>query len=388
MKIPTTNIQCANQTGIRDFHAFAEEMPGVINLAIDHSDFETPTFIREAGKKTFDSGTAGYLPARGLLDLREAIAAKLKAENNIDANPVTEILVTAGTTPIVFSICQHLIEAGDEVIVVDPGFDYGNHIQLFGGMPIRIPAYESNGFKVDPEDIRSSVTDRTKMIIINTPSNPTGAILSEPELREIAEIVQENDLWILSDETYEHIVFDGNKHISVGSLDGMQDWTISAYTLSISYALTGWRVGYVAAPKNIIDAMAKLKEHMICEVAAVAQRVASAALTGPQDCLRAILLEYENRREVVHKGINDIDGISCQLPEATFYAFPNFSKLGLTSWNLAKYLMREHKVLLAPGSIFGTNGEGYMRLSFAIDPAKLKKALAFIKKGVGQLLYQ
>ena len=182
MKIPTTSIQSAEQTDVRGLQALAEEIPGVINLAMDQSDLEAPEFIREADIKALDDGYAGNLPVRGFIDLREAIAAKLKAENNIEAKPDTEILVAADTTPIVFSVCQHLIEVGDEVIMVDPGVNYGTHIQLFGGIPVRVPAYESNGFVVDPEDIRLSINDKSKLIIINTPANPTGAVLDKTVL--------------------------------------------------------------------------------------------------------------------------------------------------------------------------------------------------------------
>ena len=388
MKILTTSIKGAELNDVRRLQALAEEIPGVINLAIDHSDFETPKFIREAVKKALDDGYAEYQPTRGFMDLRESITAKLKTKNNIDADPDTEVLVAAGTSPVVFSACRHFIEAGDEVIMVDPGFDYGSDIQLFGGIPVRVPAYQTNGFIVDPDDIRSSVTDRTKMIIINTPANPTGAVLDKAVLTEIAKIAREHNLWILSDETYEHIIFNGKKHISIGSLDGMKDRTISTYSLSMSYAMAGWDVGYVAAPQAVIDEMEKLGDHMGSRVAAVAQRVALAVMNDPRDFVRQMMKGYEKRRELVHRGLNAIEGVSCLLPEATFYAFPNFTELGLTSWNLARYLEREHNVALVPGSIFGTKGEGFLRLSFAIDPAKLKEALSCIKKGVGQLFYQ
>jgi aspartate/methionine/tyrosine aminotransferase len=372
-------------SGIRVMFALVDEIPGLINLAIGQPDFDTPEFIREAAKRALDDGFTRYPPAKGFQDLREAIAAKLKAENNIDADPDTEIFVAVGAMQVVFNTCLHVIEPGDEVIVVDPGYDYYSQIRLFGGVPVRVPAYEGKNFKVASEDIRAAVNDKTKLIIINTPSNPTGAMLDELELRDIAAIAQECNLFVLSDEPYEHIVFDNKRHISIGSFDGMKSRTISAYTLSKSYAMTGWRVGYASAPKAIIDEMEKLMEHMVSGVTAVAQRAALAAITGPQDCVRDMLKEYEKRREIVHKGLNDIEGVSCLLPESTFYAFPNFSRLGLTSWNLAKYLAREHKVALVPGSIFGKNGEGFLRLSFAADVANLEEGIGRIKRGLDHI---
>jgi aspartate/methionine/tyrosine aminotransferase len=190
---------------------------------------------------------------------------------------------------------------------------------------------------------------------------------------------------VLSDEPYEHILFDGHKHISIGSFDGMAQRTISAYTLSKSYAMTGWRVGYTAAPKEIIDEMEKLMEHMVSGVTAVAQRAALAAISNPQDCVREMVAIYDERRRLVHEGLNAIDGIHCLKPESTFYAFPNISSTGLSSWDFAKYLVREHKVAVVPGSIFGNAGEGYVRLSFAADKKRLKRGISRFRKGVEEI---
>lgn len=368
-------------SGIRVMFALAEEIPGVINLGIGQPDFDTPEFIREAAKQALDQGYTRYPPAKGFADLRQAIAEKLRRDNRIHADPASEIFVSVGAMQVIFNTMLHIVEPGDEVIVVDPGYDYYSQIALFGGVPVRVPAREENLFKVDPEDLRRAISARTKLIIINSPSNPTGAVLDESQLREIASLAQKHHLLILSDEPYEHILFDGREHISIGSLEGMQELTISAFTLSKSYAMTGWRVGYVTAPKFIIDEMEKLMEHQVSGVTAVAQRAALAAITGPQDCVQEMLTEYEKRRTIVYQGLNEIEDVSCIKPEATFYAFPNISKLGLTSWDLAKYLVRDHKVALIPGSIFGQNGEGYLRLSFATSKEELSEALSRIKTG-------
>jgi len=252
-------------------------------------------------------------------------------------------------------------------------------------VPVRIPAHEKNHFKVDPADIRGALTPETKLIMLNSPSNPTGAVFDEATLRAIASLAQERQIFVLSDEPYEHIVFDEKKHFSIASVEGMKERTISVFTLSKTYAMTGWRVGYVVAPPPLIDEMDKLMEHMFSGVTAVAQRAALAAITGPQDCVREMLLQYEKRRAIVDKGLNEIEGVSCLLPEGTFYAFPNFSRVGLSSWDLAKYLVQEHKVALVPGSIFGQNGEGYLRLSFAASPETLEEGIFRIKKGVEKL---
>jgi len=372
-------------SGIRIMFCLADEIPGVVNLGIGQPDFDTPEFIREAAKQALDDGFTRYPPARGFMDLREAIAAKLKRKNHITADPETEIFVSVGAMQVIFNTILNLIDPGDEVVVIDPGYDYYSQIRLFGGVPVRVPAREKNGFRVDPEEIRAALTLKTKLLMLNSPSNPTGAVFDEAALRAIAQLVLERRIFVLSDEPYEDIVFDGKKHFSIASLDGMRDRTISAFTFSKTYAMTGWRVGYVVAPPPLIDEMDKLMEHMFSGVTAVAQRAALAALTGPQDCVGEMLQAYEERRAIVHRGLNAIPGVSCLQPDGTFYAYPNVSAAGLSSWDLAKYLVREHKVALVPGSIFGQNGEGYLRLSFAASPERLEEGISRIKKGIEDL---
>ena len=372
-------------SGIRIMFALADEIPDVVNLGIGQPDFDTPEFIRNKAKLSLDEGYTRYPPAKGFADLRQAIAGKLKRENNIIADPDSEIFVAVGAMQVIFNTCLHLLNKGDEVIVVDPGYDYYSQIQLFGGVPVRVPAHESNRFKVDPADIKAAITNKSKLIIINTPSNPTGAIFDEQILRDIAQMAMEQDIIVLSDEPYEHILFDGNQHISIGSFEGMAERTISAFTLSKSYAMTGWRVGYSVAPPVFIDEMEKLMEHMVSGVTAVAQRAALCAIEESQDCVREMVATYDKRRQIVYEGLNAINGIKCLKPESTFYAFPNIKSLGLSSWDLAKYLVKEHKVAVVPGSIFGLGGEGYVRLSFAASIEQLQEGIARIKRGVEAL---
>jgi aminotransferase len=373
-------------SGIRVMDALADEIPGVINLGIGQPDFDTPPFIREAAKEALDDGYTRYPPAKGFADLREAIAKKLKTDNNIVADPDTEIFVAVGAMQVIFNAILHLIEPGEEVLLIDPGYDYYSQVRLFGGVPVPVPAHEENLFKVDPDDIRSAITEKTKLLILNSPANPTGAVLDEEIVREITKVAQENNILVLSDEPYEHIIFDERRHVSPASLPGMKERTISAFTLSKSYAMTGWRVGYAVAPKGLIDEMEKLMEHMVSGVTAVSQRAALAAITGPQDSTRSMVKEYEKRRKVIYEGLNAVEGISCILPESTFYAFPNISGCGMTSWEFARYLVREHQVAVVPGSIFGKRGEGYVRISFALDLESIREALKRIEKGVRALL--
>ena len=237
-------------SGIRIMFAMAEQIPDVVNLGIGQPDFDTPAFIREAAKKALDDGFTRYPPAKGFADLRKAIAKKLAVENGITADPHTEIFVAVGAMQVIFNTCLHLLNPGDEVIVIDPGYDYYSQIRLFGGVPVPVKVYESNQFKVDPADIEAAITEKTKLMIINTPSNPTGALFDEEILKTIADMAQARDIWVLSDEPYEHILFDGHNHVSIGAFEGMAERTISAFTLSKSYAMTGWRVGYACRPQG------------------------------------------------------------------------------------------------------------------------------------------
>ena len=381
----TIRSRAVQWSGIRVMSALADEIPDVVNLGIGQPDFDTPAFIREAAKCALDEGFTRYPPAKGFADLRQVVAEKLRRENNIIADPDSEIFVAVGAMQVIFNTVLHLVEPGDEVLVVDPGYDYYSQIRLFGAVPVPVPAHEENRFKVDPADIKAAVSPKTKLMIINTPSNPTGALLDEAILRDIAGIAKENDVIVLSDEPYEHIVFDEKKHTSIASMDGMKEQTISAFTLSKSYAMTGWRVGYAVAPKAVVAEMEKLQEHLVSGVTAVAQRAALAAMQGPQDCVREMVAAYERRRQVIHAGLNAIDGISCLLPESTFYAFANISSFGLSSWDFAKYLVKEHRVAVVPGSIFGQRGEGFVRISFAAEENILRQGIANIKAAVSAL---
>ncbi|MHC4458283.1 MAG: pyridoxal phosphate-dependent aminotransferase [Planctomycetota bacterium] len=381
----TDRSRAVEWSGIRVMFALADEIPDVVNLGIGQPDFDTPAFIREAAKHALDEGYTRYPPAKGFADIRQAIAQKLKRENGIIADPDTEIFVAVGAMQVIFNTVLHLVEPGDEVLVIDPGYDYYSQIRLFGGVPIPVPAYEKNRFKVDPADIKAAISPKTKLMIINTPSNPTGALFDEDILRDIGQLAQQNDLFVLSDEPYEHIVFDGKKHVSMASLEGMKERTISAFTLSKSYAMTGWRVGYAVAPKAVVAEMEKLQEHLVSGVTAVAQRAALAAIQAPQDCVREMTAAYEKRRQFIHEGLNAIDGITCLMPESTFYAFPNISSFGLSSWDFAKYLVKEHRVAVVPGSIFGQRGEGFTRISFAADENILRKGIERIKSATSAL---
>ena len=373
-------------SGIRTISSLIKEIgPDSISLGIGQPDFDTPPHIIEAAKSALEEGYTRYPPAKGFEDLRIAISKKLCVKNKIRVDPARNIFVSIGAMQGIFNSVLHLIDSGDEVIVLDPGYDYYSQIRLFGGVPVRVCAHEENAFKVDPSDIRKAVTKRTKLILLNSPSNPTGAMIDKEALIEIAKIAQKHNIFILSDEAYEDITFE-KPHFSIRSVEGMQELTISVFTLSKTYAMTGWRIGYVVANPVLIDEMEKLMEHMASGVTAVSQRAALAALEGPQDCVFKMVNEYKKRRKLIFNGLNEIEGISCLLPESTFYAFPNVSKIGLDSWRIAKHLIKTQKVGTVPGVVFGENGESHLRVSFASSEENIKEGLKRIKKGVSEIL--
>jgi aspartate/methionine/tyrosine aminotransferase len=369
-------------SGIRTISTMLRNIKeGAISLSIGQPDFDTPEHIRTAAKRALDEGYTRYPPAKGFQDLREAIAGKLKAKNNLAADPDSEIFVSSGAMHAIFNATLQLIDPGDEVILMDPGYDYYSQIRLFGGRPVPVAVYEQNKYKVDPGDLRKAVTGRTKLIILNSPANPTGAFLDKSTIIEIAKIAMENGIYVLSDECYEDMVFDG-EHFSIASYEGMKDLAVSVFSFSKSYAMTGWRVGYVTANSAIINEMEKLMEHMLSGVSAVSQRAALAALQGPQDCIGEMVRAYRRRRDLVCSLLREIDGVSCVVPEATFYAFPNISKICPNSWDFARYLLAEQKVGTVPGCIFGSNGEAHLRISYATDEHNLREGLSRIRKAV------
>jgi aspartate/methionine/tyrosine aminotransferase len=372
-------------SGIRNIFAMAKHIEGVVSLGIGQPDFDTPEHIRDAAKAGLDDGYTRYPPAAGFEDLREAIARKLRIENEIVVDPYSEIFITIGAMQGIFNTILLLVNPGDHVLLLDPGYDYYSQIRLFGGVPIPITVSESNGFRLNPGDLKKAISKKKKLIILNSPSNPTGALLDDQTIREIAEIAMKNNIFVLSDEPYEKMIYDGKRHVSIGAIEGMKNLTVSVFSFSKTYAMTGWRIGYVTAPRFIISEMEKLMEHMASGVTAVSQRAALAALQGPQDCIGEMLAEYIKRRKALYEGLHEIEDINCRLPEGSFYAFTNISAMNKSSWEFATYLLRQHKVAVVPGSVFGKNGEGYIRLSFAVKETVIKEGLDRIKTCIQEL---
>lgn len=355
----------------------------IIPLFIGEPDFDTPPLIKEAAKRALDEGYTHYSTFRGRPELRKAVADKLKSAYKMDFDPETEVLITAGSCEAMNLGVMATVNPGEEVLVPDPAWPfYEPVVRIAGGVPIHYPLLEENEFKPDIDDIKKRVSKNTKMIILNFPNNPTGAIMSKEDLEGIVEIVQENDLIVLSDEVYAEIVYDGVKHCSIGSFPEMKERSIIVSALSKEYAMTGWRLGYAASGKEITKSMTKLLSYSTTCVNTFVQKAGVVALEGSQEPVKRMVEEYKKRRNFVVKRLNEMENISCHKPGGTFYVFPNIRNLGLSSVDFALFLIDHALVTTTPGTGFGEYGEGYIRISYACSMESLEKALTRIENAL------
>jgi len=356
-------------SGIRKVNekALAMERAGekVLHFEIGRPDFDTPEYIKKAANQALAEGKVHYTSNFGLMELRQAIADKLKRENNVDYK-ASEVLVTVGLSEAVFAVLATILEEGDEILVPDPVWlNYINVPNLLGAKAVTYGLKEETGFQLDLDEIRAKISPRTRAVVIVTPNNPTGGVLAEDVLKELAGIAVENDLMVISDEVYERLVYDGAKHISIASLPGMKERTFTMNGMSKAYAMDGWRLGYVAAPEEYILAMNKFHQHNTTCAPNFVQVAAIAALTQEGDEVREMVKEYQRRRDYAVKAINEIPGLHCECPKGAFYIFINCKSLNMKSADLSAYLLENAKIALVPGDVFGPGGEGYLRMSFA-----------------------
>jgi len=373
-------------SGIRRLFDLSQGVKDVISLGIGEPDFDTPKHIVEAAKKALDEGYTHYTPNAGFLELREAIARKLWLENRIKVDPRSEIIVTVGGTGALFLSILSIIDPGDEVLIPDPGFlTYEPCVIFAGGRAVPVPVHEKDDFRMLPEEVKSRITSRTKCVVINSPQNPTGSVMLKKDLEAISEIAEKHDLFVISDEVYEKLTFDSAEHFSIASIPSMDERTITVNSFSKTYAMAGWRVGYATSKSAVIDEMVKLQQNIVANASSVAQMAALAALKGPQDCVKEMVDEYDRRRLLITRRLNEINGISCRAPRGAFYVFANITQLGKSSEEVAEFLLNEGKVVAVPGSAFGRHGEGYLRFCYATPMEKLEKALDRIEKAVGKI---
>ena len=358
----------------------------VIHLEIGEPDFDTPANVREAAKRAIDAGKTHYPPFPGIPELRSAIAADTAVRRGFAPDPAN-VFVTVGGKGVMYYAILALVNPGDEVIVPDPGYPIYESVTRFaGGVPVAIPIRQENAFRLDPDELASLVTPRTRLIVINSPANPTGGVLTPGDLERIAEIALRHDLAVLSDEIYSRILYDGQEHTSIAALPGMAERTIVLDGFSKTYAMTGWRLGYGIVPADLAPGFGRLLINSVSGATTFAQHGAVEALTGPQDDVDAMIEEFRSRRDLVVDGLNEIPGFSCLRPLGAFYAFPDISGTGLTGAELAERLLQETGVSVLAGTAFGTVGTHHIRLSYANSRANLAEALRRIRTVVEPLV--
>lgn len=347
----------------------------IIHLEIGEPDFDTPQNIKEAAIKALNEGYTHYVPSAGIPELREAIANYISESRSIHVDP-DEVVVTPGAKPILFFSIIACVNPGEEVMYPDPGFPvYESMTRFVGAKPVPLQLKEENDFRLDPNEVRDKLTDKTKMIILNSPQNPTGSVLTKQDLEAIAECVaRKDDLWVLSDEVYCKILYE-EKHESISSIPGMKERTILVDGFSKTYAMTGWRIGYGVMRKDLAQLVTRLIVNSTSCVCAFIQKAAVEALKGPQEDTKRMVEEFKKRRDVIVSGLNSIDGISCRKPKGAFYVFPNIKAFRMDSQRLAEILLNEAGVATLSGTSFGQYGEGYLRFSYANSVENIKKAI-------------
>jgi len=356
----------------------------VVHFEIGEPDFNTPENIKEAGIKAIKENYTHYSPTQGILELREAVAEYISKTRDIKVTP-DEVIITPGGKDVIFGTMLSLLDEGDEAIYPNPGYPiYESAIRLVGAKPVPMPLREENDFAFDRHEFEKLVTPKTRLIVINSPANPTGGILSYEDLEFIADIAKKNDIMILSDEIYSRIIYEG-KFVSIASLPGMKERTIILDGFSKTYAMTGWRLGYAVANKEVIEALKRVAVNSFSCVATFVQMAGVEALRGPQDEVEKMRKEYEERRNLIVKGLNEIPGFSVKMPKGAFYAFPNVKKLGKPSKELADYLLYEAGVCTLSGTAFGEYGEGYLRFSYATSKENIIEGLKRVKQAIEKI---
>ncbi|AKL98706.1 pyridoxal phosphate-dependent aminotransferase [Endomicrobium proavitum] len=366
----------------------------VISFGAGEPDFNTPQNIKDAGIDAINKNFTRYCPVAGTLDLKKAIVNKLKRDNGLEYIP-EEIIVSCGAKHSLYNLFQAILDDGDEIIIPAPYWvSYPDMAILAGAKPVIIPADDKNGFKITAQSVQKVITAKTKAIVINSPSNPTGATYSSGELKAIAEVCVKNKILMISDEIYEKLVYDNFKFSSTASvLPEAKNYTVVINGVSKAYAMTGWRIGYAAGPREIITAMAKIQSQSTSNPTSISMKASVEALNGPQDEVEKMRAEFEKRRDYIHERLNKIEGISCSKPSGAFYVFPDISKLlgktfGAkvinTDSEFAQYLLETAKIAVVPGSAFGA--DGYMRLSYATSLELIKEGMDRLEKTVKQMI--
>lgn len=370
---------------IREMFALQTGLDNVISFALGEPDFTAPQHVIDATVASLQRGETHYTPNAGIPALRQAVSDLYK-RRGLDYKP-SEVLIGAGAISMLNLACTAMLDIGDEVLVPDPGWaNYVGLMMQVGAVPVPIHLKEENGFMYDVADLQAALTPKTKMILLNSPSNPTGGVASADNLRQIADFAKANDLYILTDEIYRELLWDDEPYTtSIAGFLGMKERTVVVDGFSKTYAMTGMRLAWAVAPEEVIVVMTKLLENVLSSVNEGMQWGGVAALNGSQECVEEMKRQYRRRREIIVEGLNDMKGVSCLMPKGAFYAFPNISKLGIPSREFAMRLLKEKHVVVVPGTGFGEGGEGFVRLAYATSEDNIREGLRRMKEFVESL---
>ena len=378
-------IKSVKPSGIRKFFDIAVEMDNVISLSIGEPDFKTPWHIREAGITSLEQGKTWYTPNRGFIELRREISNYYSRRFNISYEPDTQVLVTVGGSEGIDLCFRTLLNYGDEVLIPEPSFVCYNPLTVMaGGVPKTIKTVAENNFRLTADELENAITDKTKMVVLPYPNNPTGAIMERNDLEEIAEVIKKHDIFVLSDEIYGELTYGDRKHVSIAEIDGMKARTLIVSGFSKAYAMTGWRLGYILGPSEILSYITKLHQYGIMSSPTTAQYAAIEALRNGDNDVMAMRSDYDIRRRLIVGKLNEI-GLTCFEPLGAFYTFPCIKSTGLSSDEFATRLVKEKRIAVVPGTAFGDCGEGYVRISYAQSLKNIKIALKRIEEFVKEL---
>ncbi len=378
-KILSDKVVSMKPSGIRKFFDILDEMEGVISLTVGQPDFLTPWHVREAAIRSLEKGRTFYTSNTGLIEFRKQIAAYLERRFNVSYDPSNEMIVTVGGSEAIDLAIRAIVEPGDEVLIVEPAYVcYVPMTELCGGVPVVIPTRVEDKFKLTPELLKKYITPKTKMLILPYPNNPTGAIMTEEDLRKIAEVIKDTNIVVLSDEIYGELTY-GRRHFSFAAIPEMWDRTIYVGGFSKSYAMTGWRLGYVCAPKEITKQMLKIHQYAIMCAPTMSQYAGIEAVMNGDEDIEYMKDCYNQRRRMLLSGLSEI-GLSCFEPEGAFYVFPKIGDYGLSSEEFCERLLYEEKCAIVPGNAFGESGEGFARISYAYSVDHLSRAIERLDK--------
>ena len=371
-------------SGIRRFFDIANNMEGVISLGVGEPDFKTPRRIRNEGIRTLEGGRTGYTANRGLKELITEISRYVDRKYGVEYNPSDEILVTVGGSEAIDLAVRAIISVGDEVIIPQPSYVcYEPITRLAGGVPVIVETKAENGFKLTADELRAAISDRTKLLILPYPSNPTGAVMDREDMEAIADVLRDTNIAVISDEIYAELTF-GKKHVCASSVEGMRERTVLVNGFSKAFSMTGWRLGYLCAPKELCSVMTKIHQYAIMCAPTTSQYAAIEALRAADDDVSQMVDEYDRRRRIIVKGFNDV-GLECREPFGAFYAFPCIKSTGMTSEEFCEKLLYAKKVALVPGTAFGESGEGFVRASYCYSLAHIKEAIKRIGEFIAEL---